>query len=149
MKAEPSDFSIDDLLRNKIELWDGVRNYQVRNMFRDEMKVGDKAFFYQSSSKEIGIVGEMEVSRNAIADPFQFDKKNKHYDPKSTVENPRWLAPTVTFVEKFPKIISLDKLKSDKRFSGLKIIKKGNRLSVVEISKEDYLNIKKVSEETK
>lgn len=145
MKVEPADLSIDQFALEPVELWDGVRNYQVRNMFRDEMKVGDRAFFYQSNSKEIGIVGEMEVSKAGIADPLQFDAKSKYYDSKSTPENPRWLAPTVTFVRKFEQIVSLTELKSNKLFSELPIVKKGNRLSVVQISKEHYLNIIKLS----
>lgn len=147
MKVEPSDLSIDVFERDKIELWDAVRNYQVRNMFRDEMKVGDRAFFYQSNSKEIGIVGEMEVSQTAIADPLQFDAKSNYYDPKSTVENPRWLAPTVTFVKKFEEIITLAELKTNELFSDLPIVRKGNRLSVTQITKVQYDNIIKLSKQ--
>jgi predicted RNA-binding protein with PUA-like domain len=93
MKSEPDCFSIDDLAKRpkKTSGWDGVRNYQVRNMFRDQMKIGDRAFFYHSSCAVPGIVGLMRIVSNAYPDPTQFDPKADHYDPKSTREDPRWL----------------------------------------------------------
>lgn len=141
MKSEPSEFSIDDLQETGEAFWDGVRNYQVRNMFRDIMRVGDKALFYHSNTKEIGIVGEMEISQTAIIDHTQFDSKSKYYDEKSSKENPRWIGPSVRFVKKFKKIVSLDKLKTDRIFSDLPFIKKGNRLSVIQITKEQFQKI--------
>ena len=147
MKCEPEIFSIDDLATAKEYFWDGVRNYQVRNMFRDEMKVGDKALFYHSSTKEIGVVGEMEVIKTATPDQTQFDTKSKYYDPKSTKENPRWLGPTVRFVSKLPKIVTLEQIKLNPSFSDLPLIKKGNRLSVMKITEEHYKMILKLSRE--
>ena len=145
MKSEPSSYSIDDLKKDKRTIWDGVRNYQVRNMFRDLMKVGDKALFYHSNTDVVGIVGEMKVVKTAEVDPTQFDKKDSHYDAKSTKENPRWLAPTVAFVSKFKNIVTLEQLKSDIRFTSMPIVKKGNRLSVVPISKKHYETIVKLA----
>ena len=144
MKSEPDTFSIDDLERSKTQFWDGVRNYRVRNMFRDEMKVGDRAFFYHSSCKEIGIAGEMEVIKEAAADPTQFDPKSDYFDPGSKKDAPRWLGPTVKFIKKFKKIITLTKIKSQPNLQKLLIIEKGNRLSVTEISKSEYLALKKL-----
>ena len=138
MKCEPSEFSIDDLERAGEYFWDGVRNYQVRNMFRDQMQVEDKAIFYHSSTKEVGAVGEMKISKNATPDPTQFNAKSKYFDEKSTKENPRWLGPTVSFVKKFRKLVSLTEIKNDPIFSDLALIKKGNRLSVIELSKKQY-----------
>lgn len=144
MKSEPDTFSIDDLERSKTQFWDGVRNYRVRNMFRDEMTVGDRAFFYHSSCKEIGIAGEMEVIKEAAADPTQFDSKSDYFDPGSKKDAPRWLGPTVKFVEKFKRIITLEEIKNDERFQKLSIVERGNRLSVTKISKAEYLEIKKL-----
>ena len=138
MKCEPSEFSIDDLERAGEYFWDGVRNYQVRNMFRDQMRVEDKAIFYHSSTKEVGAVGEMKISKSAAPDPTQFNSKSKYFDEKSTKENPRWLGPTVSFVKKFRKLVSLTEIKNDPIFSDLALIKKGNRLSVIELSKKQY-----------
>lgn len=144
MKSEPSEYSIDDLAKAKEGFWDGVRNYQVRNMFRDDMKIGDRALFYHSNTKDIGVVGEMEVVKSAIPDPTQFDKKNKHYDPKSAIDNPRWLGPTVKFISKFSKIVTLNEIKKNKTFADLPLVKKGNRLSVISISKKHYETLVKM-----
>lgn len=138
MKSEPSEFSIDDLAKRKEGFWDGVRNYQVRNMFRDEFSVGDRALFYHSSTKKIGVVGEMEISKEVSADKTQFDNKSKYYDPKSTKANPRWLGPTVKFIKKFNRTVTLNELKEKNIFSDLALVKKGNRLSVIPVTKKHY-----------
>ncbi len=145
MKSEPSEFSIDDLATTKNNFWHGVRNYQVRNMFRDIMQAGDTALFYHSSTKDIGIVGEMEITKSAKVDDSQFDISSKYYDAKSIPENPRWLAPTVSFVKKFDKIITLEQIKNNNIFLDLPLIKKGNRLSVMEITRKHYEAIIKLS----
>ena len=138
MKSEPSEFSIEDLKREGTEPWDGIRNYQVRNMFRDDFSVGDKALFYHSNAAEIGVVGEMEVVSEAYTDPTQFDPEDSHYDPKSSPEKPRWLLVDVQFVSKLPRTVTLAELKSDSQFADLPIVQKGNRLSVVEITARQY-----------
>ncbi len=145
MKSEPSEFSIDDLAITKNNFWHGVRNYQVRNMFRDIMQVGDTALFYHSSTRNIGIVGEMQITKSAKVDDSQFNISSKYYDAKSTPENPRWLAPTVSFVKKFDKIITLEQIKNNNIFLDLPLIKKGNRLSVMEITRKHYEAIIKLS----
>lgn len=138
MKSEPSEFGIDDLEKKGSAFWDGVRNYQVRNMFRDDIKVGDLALFYHSNTKEIGVVGEMEILKSAEPDPTQFIPGHKYYDAKSKTMEPRWLGPVVGFVKKFFRTVSLDELKADPVFFDLPFIQKGNRLSVIEISKQQY-----------
>lgn len=138
MKSEPSVFGIDDLAKKGTAFWDGVRNYQVRNMFRDDMKVGDYALFYHSNTKVIGVVGEMEIVKSAEADPTQFIPGHEYFDAKSKPEAPRWLGPVVAFKKKFFQTVSLDELKADAVFSDLRFIQKGNRLSVAEITKEQY-----------
>lgn len=141
MKSEPDCFSIDDLARKPKQTspWDGVRNYQVRNMFRDQMKSGDLAFFYHSSCPEPGIYGVMEVVSNAYPDPTQFDPKADHYDPGSKQEEPRWLLVDVKFQRKLKRPILLAELREhEKKFAGLKILEKGSRLSVTPVRKEHW-----------
>ncbi len=139
MKSEPDCFSIDDLKQVKVEPWDGVRNYQVRNMFRDEMKVGDRALFYHSNAgDETGVVGEMEIASKAYPDPTQFDPKSEHPDPKSDPENPRWLLVDVKFIKKFTNPITLKELKLDPAFADMTVVQKGNRLSVMPVAKKHF-----------
>lgn len=145
MKSEPSEFSIDDLESVGYQLWDGIRNYQVRNMFRDEMKKGDNTLFYHSSCADIGVVGEMEILIPAEIDLAQFYPNNKYYDAKSTKDNPRWLGPVVKFKKKFKNLVTLTEIKLDPTFTDLPLIRKGNRLSVMPISKTHYELIVKLS----
>ena len=105
MKSEPDVFGIDDLKRVKKEPWDGVRNYQARNYMRDEMKKGDKILFYHSNTDVPGVVGIMEVSKEAFPDHTSWDKKSKYFDPKSSEENPRWFMIEVKYVSKFPRTV--------------------------------------------
>ncbi len=145
MKSEPSCYSIDDLQHDKIESWDGIRNYQVRNMMRDQMRVGDEALFYHSNCKEIGVVGIMKIVREAYPDPTQFDAKSDHPDPKSNPDNPRWLLVDVAFVCKFPRVVTLAEIKNDPEFSDMPLVKKGNRLSVMPIKKKHFQKIQKLA----
>jgi predicted RNA-binding protein with PUA-like domain len=145
LKSEPSEFSITDLERVHESVWDGVRNYQVRNSFRDVMQAGDKALFYHSSCADIGVVGEMEIVIPAIPDPTQFNQKSKYFDPKSTGENPRWLGPKVRFVKKFTNIVTLTEIKNNPIFSDIPLTKRGNRLSAFPISKKHYDAIAKMA----
>jgi len=138
MKAEPSEFGINDLRQQGHALWDGVRNYQVRNMFRDVMKASDKALMYHSNTATIGVVGEMRIEKPAEVDPTQFTVGHKYYDPKSAKENPRWLGPVVSYVRTLPRVVTLAELKADAQFATLPFVKKGNRLSVIPISKQHY-----------
>lgn len=140
MKSEPETFSIDDLEKIKTEPWDGVRNYQARN-FMKTMKKKDFVFFYHSNCTPPGIVGIAEVSKEAHPDHTSFDKNSEYYDPKSTLENPRWFMVEVKFKEKFKNIISLDQLKEEKKLQNLALVKKGNRLSVMPITEEEWKTI--------
>lgn len=146
MKSEPDVFGIDDLKKVKKEPWDGVRNYQARNFMRDEMKKGDKVLFYHSNTKVPGVVGIMEVSKEAFPDHTSWDKKSKYYDPKSTEENPRWFMVEVKYVSKFPRTVSLQEMKDMKPLSEMKILQKGNRLSITPVTKKEFDHILKVSE---
>ncbi len=132
MKSEPDVYSIDDLERDRNEIWDGVRNYQARN-FLKSMAIGDIAFFYHSNTKPPGIAGLMKISEEMVVDPTQFDETNKYYDPKSTAAAPRWHTVTVTYMETFEHYISLNELKDNFEPDELQVVKRGNRLSVMPV----------------
>jgi predicted RNA-binding protein with PUA-like domain len=150
MKSEPDAFGIDDLAKcpGKKEHWDGIRNYQVRNMMRDEMKKGDEAFFYHSNCKEPGIVGIMKVVKEAYPDFTAFDPKSRYYDPKSDPANPRWLMVDVKLVRKFKRTVSLQELKSYKTLEDMLILRRGNRLSVTPVTKKHWDYILKLENKT-
>ena len=135
MKSEPDVYSIDDLERDRTEIWDGVRNYQARN-FLKSMTVEDTAFFYHSNTKPPGIAGLMKVSEVMVVDPTQFDQTSKYYDPKSTSEAPRWHTVTVTYLETFKHYINLNELKENFTPDDLQVVKRGNRLSVMPIAEK-------------
>ncbi|ETI62417.1 EVE domain-containing protein [Marinomonas profundimaris] len=137
MKSEPDAFSIDDLKRLKKSPWDGVRNYQARN-FMKEMKEGDKVFFYHSSCSPSGIAGTAKVSKKAYPDHTSWDASSYYFDPKSTQDNPRWFMVDVEFVEKWPSILTLAELKQDSVLADMLLTKKGNRLSVMPITKDEW-----------
>ncbi len=138
MKSEPDAYSIDDLARDGREPWDGIRNYQARNMMRDEMKVGDEVFFYHSSCKEPGIVGIMKVASEPYADPTQFDKASKYYDPKSSADDPRWCLVDVEFVRKLDRTIPLSEIRETEGLDGLLLTRRGNRLSIMPVEKKHW-----------
>jgi len=144
MKSEPDAFSIDDLRARpkKTEHWDGIRNYQARNMMRDDMKKGDLVFFYHSNATEIGIVGIMKVVREAYPDFTAFNPESNYYDPKSDVDNPRWVMVDVQFVRKLKRCITLQELKEHADvLADMPLLRKGNRLSIMPVSEEhwDYI----------
>jgi predicted RNA-binding protein with PUA-like domain len=140
MKSEPDVFGIDDLQARprKTEHWDGVRNYQVRNMMRDEMRKGDLAFFYHSSCAVPGIAGIAKIVKEAYPDPSQFDPESKYHDPRSKPDNPAWLMVDVQFVRKFPRVITLVELKAQAALAGMRLLQKGNRLSILPVSEEEW-----------
>ena len=133
MKSEPDVYSIEDLSKDKQEIWDGVRNYQARN-FLKTMQIGDLAFFYHSNTKIPGIVGLMKIVESNVVDPTQFDSNSKYYDPKSTLASPRWHTVKVEFVSSFAETITLTKLKQEFSGDDFLVVKKGNRLSVMPVS---------------
>ena len=138
MKSEPDTFSIDDLKRKGTEAWDGVRNYQARNYMRDGMKVGDKIFFYHSNCKVPGIVGIASVASPAYPDDTQFDANSHYFDPGAKREEPRWMLVDVKFVRKLKRTIALDELKSIDELADMPLVRKGNRLSVMPVTKHDF-----------
>ncbi len=141
VKSEPEAYSIDDLLRDKKTCWDGVRNYQARNLMRDEMKVGDGVLFYHSNAKPMAIVGVARVCREAYPDDSQFDPESRYFDPKATEENPRWIMVDVEFVGKFDAPLPLADLKNNPALEGMPLLQKGQRLSVQPVSAEHWKRI--------
>lgn len=138
MKSEPDVFSIDDLEKNKTTLWEGVRNYQARNFMMKDMQIGDEVLFYHSNAEPPGIVGIATVSKLAVPDPLQFDKKSEYYDPKATKEKPIWYCVEVKFKKKFKNMLSLNEIKSDKNLKNMIVIQKGSRLSINPVDKKDF-----------
>jgi predicted RNA-binding protein with PUA-like domain len=146
--SEPDEFSFDDLLKRpkKTEPWTGVRNYQARNFLR-EIKKGDTVLFYHSSTALPAVVGIAEIVREAYTDPTQFDKKSDYFDEGSKPENPRWLAVDVKAVRKLKREVRLEQLRQESELKTMRLVQRGNRLSVMPVSKEEYETIIKLSGE--
>jgi hypothetical protein len=139
MKSEPDVYSIDDLAAaGKPSLWEGCRNYTVRNFMRDLMAPGDLAFFYHSNAAPSGIVGVMEIASSAYPDPTQFDPTSEYYDAKSPAENPRWLAVDVLFREKFSRVLSLAELRDVPGLEEMLVIRRGQRLSIMPVTEAEW-----------
>lgn len=137
MKTEPSTFSIDDLEKRGTEPWDGVRNYQARNHMM-AMKKGDRAFIYHSSTELIGIAGVAEIVREAFPDPTAFEPESKYFDPKSSPEKPVWFMVEVGFLEKFPRIVTLQELKQTPGLESMTVTQRGVRLSVQPVTGTEW-----------
>lgn len=144
LKTEPQAYSIDDLERDGRTCWDGVRNYQARNFMRD-MKVSDLALFYHSGTEPIGVTGIARVAREAYPDHTAWDPDNMHFDPKSTPDKPSWMMVDIAFVEKFPKIVSLDTLKTTEGLEGMPVIQRGQRLSVQPVDEKHFRIVKRLA----
>jgi len=145
MKSEPDEFSIDDLAKapKQATPWFGVRNYQARNFMRDEMRVGDRAFFYHSSCPEPGIAGIVEISKLAYPDATQFDPKSEYYDPKSTREAPRWVNVDVKLVKK-TRLVGVPELRATRGLEDMVTLRRGNRLSITPLTAAEWKIIEKL-----
>ena len=137
MKSEPEAYGIDDLARDKVTAWWGVRNYQARNFMRDQMQVGDGVLFYHSSCPEPGIAGLAEVASTAYPDRTQFDRKSPYYDPKSTPEEPRWVNVDVRVVRK-TRLVGLDELRAHAELANMRVLQRGNRLSITPVDPAEW-----------
>jgi len=146
MKSEPDEFSIDDLAaaKGRTTPWFGVRNYQARNFMRDQMRVRDRAFFYHSSCPEPGVAGVAEVTAQAYPDATQFDRKSPYFDPKAMRDAPRWFNVDVTFVEKL-RLVSLAELRSHPELERMRILQRGNRLSITPIDPAEWAFVLKIA----
>lgn len=138
LKCEPDVYSIHDLARDGKTGWDGVRNYQVRNFMRDTMKAGDLGIFYHSNAEPSGAAGVLEILRTGLPDPSQFDRKSDYHDPKSDPKDPTWIMCEVGFVEAFPEVVSLERLRGEPALSGMQILQRGNRLSITPLARAEF-----------
>jgi predicted RNA-binding protein with PUA-like domain len=137
MKSEPDAYSIDALAKDKTTAWTGVRNFQARNFMKEQMALGDQAFFYHSNCDPPGIVGIMEVSKLAYPDETQYDKKSDYFEPKATRDKPYWYHVEVKFVRKVP-IVPLEELRKHKELAGMRILQRGNRLSITPVDPREW-----------
>jgi predicted RNA-binding protein with PUA-like domain len=139
-KSEADVFSIDDLAaaEDRTTFWDGVRNYQARNLMRDEIRKGDLVLYYHSNSKPTGVAGVARVVANAHPDPTQFDPRSPYHDPKSPRDAPRWLGVDVAFVRKLPRVIALSELKANPALAAMMVTQRGARLSVQPVTRAEY-----------
>ena len=146
-KSEPDAFSIDDLraMKGKRDHWDGIRNYQARNLMRDKMKKGDLGFFYHSSCKVPGVVGVVQVVKEAYPDHTAWDPESPYYDAKSSPDNPRWLMVDVKFVKKYKEVITLQQLRQTAGLEDMVLLQKGSRLSIQPVSEAQWAIIEKLS----
>ncbi len=142
IKSEPSVFGIDDLAaaRARTTSWEGVRNYQARNLIRDQIERGDQAFFYHSSCEVPGIAGIVRVVRAAYPDRSALDRKDDHYDPASSADNPRWYTFDVQLLRRLKRVITLDELRahSAEELAGMIVLRAGNRLSVMPVEEAHW-----------
>lgn len=146
-KTEPDAFSIDDLKNapKQTTLWEGVRNYQARNFMRDSVKVGDSVLIYHSSCKHVGVAGIAEVTHEAYPDPTQFDLSSDYYDAKATSDKPRWVVVEVTYQSHLNKLVSLKDIKANNNITEI-VLKKGGRLSIMPVTKNDWDEIIKMAQ---
>lgn len=138
MKCEPSAYTIDDLERDGVTGWEGVRNYQARNFLRDLMQPGDGVLFYASNAQPPGVTGLAEIARAGYPDPFQFDPAHHYHDRSSRPEAPKWFSVDLRFVERFPAIVPLDLLKRTRGLERMMVTQKGSRLSIQPVTKAEY-----------
>jgi predicted RNA-binding protein with PUA-like domain len=140
VKSEPSCFSIDDLAKskNKTTYWDGVRNYQARNFMRDEMKKGDYVLYYHSNADPNAVVGVCEVVKEGYPDFTAFDPDNDNFDPKSKQDTPSWIMVDIKLIKKFKKAASLSEIKENSKLQEMRLVQRGNRLSVMPVAKKEF-----------
>ncbi len=137
-KTEPDTFSIDTLRTQKRSCWEGVRNYQARNMMRDQVKLGDLVLIYHSSCKKVGVAGIAKVVKESYPDHFSFDPQSDYYDPKSTPDNPRWFMVDIEFVRKTERLIPLSVMKAMPELENMPLVKRGNRLSIMPVTEQEW-----------
>lgn len=145
MKSEPNAYSIDDLVKDKKTHWDGVRNYQARNFMRDDMKKGDKVLFYHSNANPTAVVGICEVIKEGYPDFTAFDPEDKHFDPKSKEDNPTWIMVDIKIENKLARPVTLEEIKENPKLQNMRLVQRGNRLSVMPVEKKEFDEIIRMS----
>ena len=146
VKSEPNAYSIEDLVKDRKTHWDGVRNYQARNFMRDDMKKGDHVLFYHSNADPTAVVGVCEVAKEGYPDFTAFDPDEKHYDPKSSEEKPTWIMVDIKLVKKLKRPVALSEIKEHPKLQNMRLVQRGNRLSVIPVEKKEFDLIVKLSE---
>jgi len=141
VKSEPDCYPYEQLEREGRTMWDGVRNYQARNFMRDEMRVGDPVLYYHSSTAVPGVVGLARVASEPYPDPTQFDAASEYYDPKATPENPRWHLVEFKPVRRLARPVTLAEMKRDPALAGMRLLQRGNRLSVMPVEPEHFARV--------
>jgi predicted RNA-binding protein with PUA-like domain len=141
MKVEPSAYTIADLERDGRTGWEGVRNYQARNLLRDALRVGDGVLFYASNADPSGVMGLAEVVKAGYPDPLQFQRGHDYFDAKATRERPIWYSVDIAFTERFPAVVSLAALKANPKLAGMMVTKRGARLSVQPVTAQQFTEI--------
>ena len=144
VKSEPDVYSIDDLQTDKTTCWDNVRNYEARNNLQ-RFAVGDLILYYHSNAEPSGIAGICKVAKAAYPDPSQFDRKSEYFDPKATIDAPRWFSPELRFVAKFPRLIELSELRTNSHCQAMILLKRGSRLSVQPVSEKEFAAILRIA----
>lgn len=144
MKSEPDVFSIDQLQKDKVTWWTGVRNYQARNFMMNDMQVGDEVLFYHSSADPSGVAGVAKISKKAEPDSLQFDKKSEYYEAKATVEKPIWYCVQVSFQKKMKSFVPLENLKNESSLKDMLVLKKGQRLSIQPVTAKEFEKVLKM-----
>ncbi|HEX6588620.1 MAG TPA: EVE domain-containing protein [Longimicrobiales bacterium] len=137
VKSEPESYSIDDLARDRRTAWTGVRNFQARNLMRDQMSVGDEVLFYHSSADPTGVTGLARVASEAYPDPTQFDRKSDYYDEKASDDGPRWFLVDIEFVAKLPRVVTLAEIRDTKSLADMPLVNR-SRLSVQPVEPAAY-----------
>lgn len=145
LKSEPSTYSIDHFAKDQQTQWTGVRNYQARNLLRDQLKDNDQILFYHSSTDLVGVAGLGRVVEAGLVDPTQFVTKSEYFDAKASKEKPIWYAPRIEFIEKFREIVSLEKMRQQKSLEKMLLLKRGTRLSVQPVSESEFKFILKMA----
>lgn len=143
-KSEEDVYSIDDLMKDKTTYWEGVRNYQARNFIRDDMKKGDLVLYYHSNCENVGVYGIAEIIKEAYPDFTAFDRKTNYFDPKSKENDPTWFMVDITFKEKFDRPVYLTEIKSNPKLKNMRLVQRGNRLSVMPVTKSEFDEIIKM-----
>lgn len=145
VKSEPGTYSIDSLARDGKTAWEGIRNYQARNNLR-KMAVGDLVLFYHSSAKPTGVAGVAKVVKTAYPDPAAFDSAHEYFDPKSKREEPTWFLVDLSFVEKLPRVVTIDEIKAHPKLKAMVLVKSG-RLSVQPVTAAEFKLIRQMAEQ--
>lgn len=138
IKSDPETYTIDDLEREGVTEWDGVRNFKARNFMRRQMQIGDPILFYHSNAEPTGVYGLAEVAAEAHPDSAQFDKKSHYHDPESDPDSPTWWCVDVRYVETFPAPVMRDELKDEPALADMMVLKKGMRLSITPVTKQEF-----------